>query len=188
MFVTEIPSIKTERFLLTVLRPEEAELIHKYYLENRNRLAPVEPERNEDFYTLDSWRGRLIASYTNFKCGTAVNFVALSHDRSKMLAGCNFTGIVMGPLRACYLGYSVDKDHEGTGLMFEVVSAGIKHIFEKVKLHRIMANYMPENERSANLLKKLGFEREGFARSYLKIAGRWRDHVLNSLLNPDPEL
>jgi ribosomal-protein-alanine N-acetyltransferase len=51
-----------------------------------------------------------------------------------------------------------------------------------------MANYMPENERSANLLKKLGFEREGFARSYLKIAGRWRDHVLNSLLNPDPEL
>jgi ribosomal-protein-alanine N-acetyltransferase len=43
---------------------------------------------------------------------------------------------------------------------------------------------MPANTRSAALLQRLGFEREGFARSYLRINGRWEDMVLNSLVNP----
>ena len=48
-------------------------------------------------------------------------------------------------------------------------------------MHRIMANYMPHNMRSGNLLAKLGFEREGYARQYLQINGEWRDHVLTAL-------
>ena len=32
--------------------------------------------------------------------------------------------------------------------------------------------------------RRLGFEREGYARAYLLIAGRWQDMVLNSLVNP----
>jgi ribosomal-protein-alanine N-acetyltransferase len=45
-----------------------------------------------------------------------------------------------------------------------------------------MANHMPGNERSARLLKSLGFEEEGYAKEYLLINGKWEDHVLNSLL------
>jgi len=47
----------------------------------------------------------------------------------------------------------------------------------------VMANYRPENERSHRLLQRLGFEQEGRARSYLNIDGRWRDHILTSLIN-----
>ncbi|MNL86782.1 ribosomal-protein-S5-alanine N-acetyltransferase [compost metagenome] len=46
-----------------------------------------------------------------------------------------------------------------------------------------MANYIPENERSGALLKRLGFEVEGLARDYLKINGAWRDHVLTARIN-----
>ncbi|MNR55956.1 ribosomal-protein-S5-alanine N-acetyltransferase [compost metagenome] len=46
-----------------------------------------------------------------------------------------------------------------------------------------MAHYMPENERSGALLKRLGFEVEGLARDYLKINGAWRDHVLTARIN-----
>jgi ribosomal-protein-alanine N-acetyltransferase len=48
-----------------------------------------------------------------------------------------------------------------------------------------MANYQPGNERSARLLRRLGFVPEGFARDYLYIAGAWRDHVLTAKNNPD---
>ena len=48
-----------------------------------------------------------------------------------------------------------------------------------------MANYMPDNLRSAALLKRLGFEVEGLAKNYLYINGQWRDHVLTSLTNAD---
>jgi ribosomal-protein-alanine N-acetyltransferase len=46
-----------------------------------------------------------------------------------------------------------------------------------------MANYRPQNERSARLLERLGFTREGLAKDYLFIDGAWRDHVLTSLTN-----
>ena len=46
-----------------------------------------------------------------------------------------------------------------------------------------MANYQPANVWSEALLQRLGFEREGLARRYLKINGHWADHVLTSLIN-----
>jgi ribosomal-protein-alanine N-acetyltransferase len=68
--------------------------------------------------------------------------------------------------------------------MHEALSAAIDHVFKALKLHRIMVNYMPANERSAALARKLGFVPEGIARDYLYIDGAWRDHVLTALVNP----
>ncbi len=67
--------------------------------------------------------------------------------------------------------------------MREALTPAISYIFDQVGLHRVMANFRPENVRSAQLLERLGFEREGLARSYLRINGVWADHVLTSLFN-----
>lgn len=48
-----------------------------------------------------------------------------------------------------------------------------------------MANYIPSNIRSENVLQKLGFEKEGYAKKYLKINGLWQDHILTSLVNKE---
>ena len=66
--------------------------------------------------------------------------------------------------------------------MSEAVKRAIQYMFEEQKIHRIMANYMPSNERSAQLLHKLGFTIEGLAKEYLLINGQWEDHVLTSLI------
>jgi len=71
--------------------------------------------------------------------------------------------------------------------MREALTSAITYIFDEIRLHRIMANFRPENVRSERLLKRLGFEREGLARSYLRINGVWADHVLTSLINQTPE-
>ncbi|MEL6424370.1 MAG: GNAT family N-acetyltransferase, partial [Pseudomonadota bacterium] len=62
--------------------------------------------------------------------------------------------------------------------------AAIAHVFSDLGITRIQAADLPENHRSARLLHRLGFEREGFVRDYLKIAGRWRDHVLTAKRAP----
>ena len=72
---------------------------------------------------------------------------------------------------------------QGKGIMFEILSAAIPYIFFRLNIHRIMANYMPVNKRSGALLERLGFEREGIAKAYVQIAGKWEDHVLTSLIN-----
>ncbi len=69
--------------------------------------------------------------------------------------------------------------------MTEVSQHAIDYAFSQLKLNRLMAAYMPRNKRSANLLKKLGFTKEGLAKKYLQINGNWEDHVLTSLLNPE---
>ncbi len=52
-------------------------------------------------------------------------------------------------------------------------------------MHRIAASYMPHNKRSEAVLKHMGFEREGFAKDYLLINGKWEDHILTALHNPN---
>ena len=65
--------------------------------------------------------------------------------------------------------------------MSEALRAAIDYVFSELRLHRIMANYMPANERSGRLLRRMGFTVEGYARDYMSIAGEWRDHILTSL-------
>lgn len=103
-------------------------------------------------------------------------------DHPNLIIGmCNFTNIIRGCFQACYLGYKIDCDYEGKGLMFEALETLISHIFKNLELHRIMANYMPINAKSEKLLSKLGFVIEGYANRYLLINGQWEDHVLTAL-------
>jgi ribosomal-protein-alanine N-acetyltransferase len=53
----------------------------------------------------------------------------------------------------------------------------------RVNLHRIQAAYRPENWRSAEVLKRLGFQDEGLATDYLFIDDQWRVHRVSALLN-----
>lgn len=90
-----------------------------------------------------------------------------------------------GVFQATYLGYQLDRAHVGNGLMQEALVAMIQYVFQELQLHRIMANYVPTNERSARLLRRLGFSVEGYARDYLFLDGVWKDHVLTSLPHPN---
>jgi ribosomal-protein-alanine N-acetyltransferase len=85
----------------------------------------------------------------------------------------------------CFLGYGSAASYEGRGYMTEAVGAVVDYGFQQLNLHRIQANYMPSNERSGRLLKRLGFEIEGYARDYLCLNGVWQDHVMTAKLNPD---
>lgn len=84
------------------------------------------------------------------------------------------------------MGYALAESAQGHGYMTEAARAGIEFIFQEIRLHRIMANYMPHNVRSAAVLQRLGFTIEGTARNYLFLADAWQDHVLTSLTNPKP--
>jgi ribosomal-protein-alanine N-acetyltransferase len=179
-----LPTIRTERAVLRVLTQADRDLLHAYRIENRDHLAPWEPARDPAYYRAHSASERVQQMLAETLAGSALHFAALDIGSGRMIASCAFTNIVRGAFQACHLGYSVAHSREGTGLMAEVARAGIAHMFDNAGLHRIMANHMPANTRSAALLRRLGFEREGFARSYLRINGRWEDMVLNSLVNP----
>lgn len=184
MSALPVPVLETPRCVLTLLAPEHAALLLDYKRRNQAHLAPWEPAPQADQTLEESCLRAAERAAQGFADGLAVNFIATDRASGAMLAGCNFTNIVRGPLQACHLGYSVDQAWQGQGLACEVVQAGIAYVFGTMGLHRIMANHMPSNVRSERLLRALGFEREGYARAYLRIAGQWEDMVLNALVNP----
>jgi ribosomal-protein-alanine N-acetyltransferase len=116
--------------------------------------------------------------------GNALHLLLFNKNDDQLIGDCHFTNIVRGPFQAGHLGFSIARDREGQGLMRECLVTAIRHVFAELGLHRVMANYQPENTRSPRLLNQLGFEHEGIARAYLKIDGVWVDHVLTSLVNP----
>ena len=136
-----------------------------------------------EYFTEAFWQVHLRVCLRDFRDGASVSFALLSPNEDEVLGVCNYTNIVRGTFQSCQLGYALAEKHEGQGLMFEALSMTNRYMFDKLGLNRIMAGYLPHNDRSGALLDRLGFEKEGFARRYLKINGRWEDHVLTSLVN-----
>lgn len=96
-------------------------------------------------------------------------------SQNKIIGVVNLSQICYRAFQNTYLGYYVDVDFAGQGLMSEGVSLAIDRAFSTLSLHRVEANIQPENKPSINLVKRLGFAKEGFSRKYLKINGEWRD-------------
>jgi ribosomal-protein-alanine N-acetyltransferase len=90
-----------------------------------------------------------------------------------------------GSFRNAYLGYYAFLPHAGNGYMREAMTLVFRYAFGELRLHRLQANVQPGNERSLALLRSTGWQEEGYARRYLKIGGRWRDHVLFAILAED---
>lgn len=176
-------TLPCQHLRLAVLDPDQAPMESAFYQRNQRHLAPWSPIRTTDYFSTEQIRRRLEIQASAFEAGLAVHMALLTPDGEQMIGACNFSGIIRGAFQACYLGYHIDEAHQGKGLMQEALEAAIAYMFDTQNLHRIMANYIPGNERSARLLERLGFEREGYAKAYLNIAGRWQDHVLTARVN-----
>jgi ribosomal-protein-alanine N-acetyltransferase len=94
------------------------------------------------------------------------------------------SNIVRGAFQAAYLGYHMAEKSQGKGYMSEALREVIDFAFTALNLHRLMANYRPENLASGRVLEKLNFVKEGLAKNYLLVNGQWSDHILTSLTNP----
>ncbi|MEG8248649.1 GNAT family N-acetyltransferase [Pseudomonas paracarnis] len=173
-----------ESYCLRPLACDDFERISRYERVNRKHLQPWEPLRDEEYFTTGNAKARVEQQVNNMQADNALCFLLLA-ESGEVLARCNYTNIVRGVFQACHLGFSLAESAQGRGLMNKTLQVTNRHCFEQLGLHRIMANHLPRNVRSERLLESLGFEKEGHARAYLKIAGAWEDHTLRSLINPE---
>lgn len=175
----------TDRMLVRTAQYQDAWRLSEYYVENREHLKPWEPRRDESYHHQSGWQVKLKIIDELHKQNAVRYFLMLDKEGSEVMGVINFSNIIKGDFHACYLGYSIGKKWQGQGLMFEALQSAIRYMFRQQNIHRIMANYMPHNQRSGNLLARLGFEKEGYAKDYLLIDGKWQDHVLTALVNPE---
>ena len=132
-----------------------------------------------------AWRQRLARYLEDYALGTAVPFFIFENERGALVGGITLGNIRYGVAQTGQIGYWLGERFAGRGLMLEAIGLLVPHSFETLRLHRIEAACIPDNQRSMRLLEKAGFRREGLLRSYLRINGVWQDHYLYALIAGD---
>ncbi len=113
----------------------------------------------------------------------AYSFLIFEKPNLQLIGEININNVQRGVVQSCSIGYWISENKMGLGFMSEAISLIKKFSFDELELHRIEAACLEKNQRSLNTLKKNHFNIEGVARKYLKINGKWQDHVLLSCIN-----
>ncbi len=175
--------LNTERLALRNLTPENTEEMLDYYIRNEDHLRQYEPTRDSSFYTYEGQKEILTESFRQFIDGNSIDLGIFKDE--KLIGKIKLSNIVYGILRNAFVGYSIDKEHQGKGYMKEALNTVCSYAFEEMGLHRLEASTLMDNSRSQGVLKACGFNELGISEKYLYINGEWRDHKIFYKVNDD---
>lgn len=177
-------SLEGERVWLRPPRSSDfrawAELRH----DSRTFLQPWEPTWPADDLTRAAFRRRLSIYGRDQDLGQGYAFFVFRKTDNALLGGLNLREIRRGVAQTGALGYWIGARYARHGYTLDAVRQIGRFAFDRLALHRVEAACLPENDPSRRLLERAGFIQEGYARGYLKIDGRWRDHLLFARVNP----
>ena len=166
------------------LTADHAAALSAAYSRNREHLAPWDPRRDADFFTVEGQTAAVAGQLAAVRGGLLAAFV-LERD-GEIVGRVNLNNIVLGALRSAAVGYWVDADHQGRGLATGAVGFACDEAVRR-GLHRVEAGTLLHNTASQRVLERCGFEPYGMAPRFLFIDGEWRDHRLfQRILHDDP--
>ncbi|MGP3772465.1 GNAT family N-acetyltransferase [Streptomyces sp. SDT5-1] len=160
---------------------DDARALAEAVVRNREFMAPWEPYRAEEYYTEREQAARIAEP------GGAMWLLFDRSSVGRVVGRVALNGIHLGPLCSANLGYWVDAEYRGRGLVPAAVEEVCRAARDELGLHRVEAGTLVDNVASQRVLAKCGFVRYGLAPKYLHINGEWRDHVLfQRLLHDEP--
>jgi ribosomal-protein-alanine N-acetyltransferase len=152
-------------------------------------LVPWEPSWPHNALTYTFFCKLLRRQWREWRQGRNYAFLIFRHapgKRDTLVGGISLNDVQRGIAQKGTLGYWIGEVYAKQGLMTEAVGLVCDFAFNTLRLHRVEASCLPRNDASQNLLRRLSFEEEGFAKSYLQINGKWEDHILWGRTNPSP--
>ena len=137
--------------------------------EPRSKGAPLAPEDAASFSARCGMRERERQLGSGFGFGIFLD--------GRFAGEITLSSIQRGPFQNGSIGYWIDEELAGSGLIPEAVVVLLQFSFETLRLHRIEVAIIPRNTASRRVTEKLGLRAEGVALGFLEINGEWEDHV-----------
>ncbi|MGJ3232820.1 MAG: GNAT family N-acetyltransferase [Oceanicaulis sp.] len=153
---------------------------------SRAHTEPFEPSWAEDELTRSAYKRRLRRYQADIESGGGYPFFIFRASDDVLMGACNLNNVRRGVLQAGDLGYWIGAPYLRKGHARAAVRRMLAFAFGPLRLNRVEAATRLDNEASRQLLLSVGFTPEGVARKYLKIHGRWRDHLKFAILRDDP--
>lgn len=150
--------------------------------QSRAHLEPWEPAWPQDDLSRYGFRRRLSLYARDIELGQGYPFFIFRYSDDQLVGGINLALVRRGASQSAQLGYWLGQPYVGMGYGFAALELVKRYARERLHLHRLEAACLESNAPSRRLLEKSQFTLEGVARSYLKINGVWRDHMIYGLV------
>jgi ribosomal-protein-alanine N-acetyltransferase len=172
------PNLATERLLFRQLTFEDANEIFRLRSDERvNRFLT----RNQ-YKTLEEAGAFINIINRNINNNEAIYWVITFKNDNKLIGTICLWNIQPENYRA-EIGYELNPDFWGKGIMKEAIPKIIAYGFETMNLHSIEADLDPGNAQSVMLLEKNGFIKEGHFKESTFFNGKFSDRAVYSLIN-----
>ncbi len=153
---------------------------------SRAELEPYEPQWTRDELSRTTFRHRLKHYAREAAQDLGYAYFVYDVTGTRLIGAITLSNVRRGVAQAASIGYWMGSPETGRGRMTEALQLLAPHAFRTLHLHRLEAGCLPANHASVRVLEKAGFQREGLARHYLRIRGKWQDHLLFARLSDDP--
>lgn len=177
---TRFPVLTTQRLRLRQVEPRDAEDLYA-------TLSDEETMRfygHEAYQSLEEAQTYIRLRQEDYAQRNAIRWGIALHDDDRIIGSCGFHHFDEGYHRA-ETGYVINRAYWGHGIMSEAMTAILTYGFAEMGLHRIEAIIDIANERSRNLLLKLGFQYEGNLRQRYVFRGGFEDEHYFGLLHDE---
>lgn len=168
--------IETERLVIRCYEPSDAALVKKAIDESIEHLRPWMPWAVHEPETLDAKIARMRNFRGQFDMGLDYLFGIFDKTETILIGSTGLHTRVGEGARE--IGYWIHVDHINKGYATEASAALTKVGFEIEDLQRIQIHTMPENVRSQNVPKKLGFQLQPDLHPTTDSEGQKREVVL----------
>jgi ribosomal-protein-alanine N-acetyltransferase len=163
--------LETERLILRCYQPGDGKTYYAAARRNQHHLARYESGNVLLSPQSEAEAEKLVAELAEDWASRRSFFVGIFDKQSAEWLGQIYVGVVNWHTPEFELGYVVDRDYEGQGVITESVRAVLKQIFGALQAHRVRLRCDDTNERSYRVAERTGFVREG----HLREDHRWPD-------------
>ncbi|MBO4229908.1 MAG: GNAT family N-acetyltransferase [Clostridia bacterium] len=177
---SKIPILETNRLTLRRMKATDAGDMFEY----ASRADVTQYLTWNPHPDVDYTREYLTQVQKQYENGEFYDWAVILRDEMKMIGSCGFTSFD-DDNSSGEIGYVLNPDFWGQGLMSEAVTAVLGFGFERLGLHRIEAKVMLENVRSRRVLEKCGMTYEGTHRDAMLVKGEFRTISVCAMLREE---
>jgi ribosomal-protein-alanine N-acetyltransferase len=179
---SRFPTLATKRLVLREVTIKDA----RWYFDHFNTKEIAEGQDHPGPRNLREARAELKLYFIDlFRLKRGFRWGITLEGCDKLIGSAGFYKWVQPERYQAEMGYDLDPAFWGKGIMTEALSAIIQFGFDQMGLHRIEVLISHHNKRSQQLIRRLGFKREGVLRDHYFIEGRFSDDVIFSLLKEE---
>lgn len=173
-FPKKFPILKVSDYILREPQKSDAE----FYFKSLTDEATIQ-YTSYDVKSVSEIEGWFLDYKKQFKESKRISWAIEEAATQKVIGEVSFFSVVVEDKKG-EIGYFLEREYWGRGIMSQVLKAVIDYLFEELKVTRLQSVVMQENLGSRRLLEKNGFTEEGILQNYKRCRGTHRDFILYS--------